>query len=177
MRKTMRNIIRITSIATAIALIPMSATSSALALPGQRTGDLDSLGTSRSNEERSSGLSAEANSAERSSPGSLVSITWSVKNEGGDHVDFNWPQGTSYMYNNSTSYSGVTIINEGTKYHPLMDSNGECLCSGNTSLEMKNSLKPGEQVAYWSMFSVPSDVDTITLEIPGFDPIEDIPIS
>lgn len=92
-------------------------------------------------------------------------------------MDFNWPQGTSYMYNNSTSYSGVTIINEGTKYHPLMDSNGECLCSGNTSLEMKNSLNPGEKVAYWSMFSVPSDVDTITLEIPGFDPIEDIPIS
>ena len=58
-----------------------------------------------------------------------------------------------------------------------MDSATECLCSGNTSTEFLAIIDPGEKVAYWSMYSVPEDVDAITLEIPGFEPIEDIPIS
>ena len=58
-----------------------------------------------------------------------------------------------------------------------MDATGACLCSGNLSFDFKEKIQPGEKVAYWSMYSVPEDVDAITLEIPGFEPIEDIPIS
>ncbi len=83
------------------------------------------------------------------------------------------------MYSNSNYFSGVTITSHnGTmRHHPIMDENGGCLCSGNLSFDFKEEIHPGEQVAYWSMYSVPEDVDTITLEIPGFEPIEDIPIS
>ena len=83
------------------------------------------------------------------------------------------------MYKDALSYSGVTITSNDRekRFHPIMDGDNNCLCSGNVSIDFKESIGPGEQVAYWSMYSVPEDVDTITLEIPGFEPIEDIPIS
>ena len=83
------------------------------------------------------------------------------------------------MYNRSLHYAGVTAFspNEGTRFHPVMDSNAECLCSGDISLEFKAEIDPGEKIAYWSMFPIPDNIDTIDLEIPGFEPIEDIPIS
>lgn len=94
-------------------------------------------------------------------------------------VPFTWAVGTSYMYENTNSYSGVTVTSSSSakRHHPVMDQNGDCLCSGDTSLEAKTFIEPGDKVVYWSMFSVPQDVDSIDLEIPGFDPIEGIPIS
>ncbi|MEU2940367.1 hypothetical protein ABZ620_05335 [Nocardiopsis alba] len=159
--------------------LSLSTASGALAIQTPKDNGLDSLGTSGSNDEISSGLSAEANSAERSESSSVLSVTWSIENSGDSDAYFTWPNGSTYMYNDPLFYSGVTIksTEENKRYHPIMDSSGECLCSGNASIDFKERIRPGEQVAYWSMFSVPSDVDTITLEIPGFDPIEDIPIS
>ncbi len=58
-----------------------------------------------------------------------------------------------------------------------MDGKGYCLCSGEESNELIKVLDPGEKIAYWSLFSVPEDLEAITVEIPNFDPIEDIPIS
>jgi hypothetical protein len=166
-------------IAALVLALPLTTASSVLAAPGPQTGDLESLGTSQSNDTISSGVSAEAHKAERNESGNILSVTWSVENTGVTQVAFSWPAGTTYMYNNHSSYSGVTVTSsdESNRYHPLMDSEGDCLCSGNTSLDSKNTLEPGDKVAYWSMFSVPSDVDSINLEIPGFDVIEDIPIS
>ncbi|MBE1459553.1 hypothetical protein H4W79_003767 [Nocardiopsis terrae] len=162
-----------------IAILPFVTASGALAAPAPKTENLDSLGNAESNEEISSDFLAEAHSAERSGAGNLISVTWSVENIGDRDAGFDWPQGNSYMYSNVTSYSGVTITSstKSKRFHPLMDSDGDCLCSGNTSMDVKNILRPGEKVAYWSMYSVPEDVDSIDLEIPGFEPIEDIPIS
>ncbi|MEU3020562.1 MULTISPECIES: hypothetical protein [unclassified Nocardiopsis] len=159
-------------------LLPFGAASSVLAAPVPQT-DLESLGTAESTDSISSGLTAEAHAAERNASGNLLSLTWSVENQGSSEVDFDWPQGTTYMYSNRMAYSGVTILssNEGTRFHPVMDSAGDCLCSGNNSMDSKNFLRPGEKVVYWSMFSVPEDVESVDLEIPGFDPIEDVPLS
>jgi hypothetical protein len=170
---------RIIGISTLAASLPLSTSSGVLASAIPKVENLDSLGSSSSNDEISTGLSAEAHKAELSESGNILSITWSIKNTGSSGVDFNWPSGKSYMYSNPSHYSGVTITpaDQGNRYHPVMNGESECLCSGDTSLDFKERIEPGEQVAYWSMFSVPSDVDTITLEIPGFDPIEDIPIS
>lgn len=158
--------------------LPFSTASSASALPFPKTDDLASLGSTESNQGNSEGLSAEVHVADRSES-SILSVTWSVENNGRNSVSFDWPSGTSYMYSNSLYYSGVTAASpsEGMRFHPIMDSNGECLCSGDTSFDFKGQISPGEKVVYWSMFSVPDDVDSIDLEIPGFDPIEGIPIS
>lgn len=161
------------------ASLSFSTGSSVLAASAPTTEKLDSLGAAESNENVSSGLTAEAHLAERSESGSLLSVTWSIKNEGDSDVRFNWPSGTSYMYSQPVYYSGVTTSSRDghTRYHPLMDGVSDCVCSGQLSLDFKVLIKPEEQVAYWSMYSVPEDVDAITLEIPGFEPIEDIPIS
>ncbi|MEC3894337.1 hypothetical protein [Nocardiopsis sp. LDBS1602] len=171
--------LRSLGVAALVASLPLATASGVLANPVPTTDELGSLGTAASNDEVSEGLTAEAHQTERSESGSLVSVTWSVENNGAEKVFFNWPAGTSYMYSLTTYYSGVTATSteKDMRYHPIMDGESDCLCSGKLSNDFKEIINPGEQVAYWSMFSVPSDVDTITLEIPGFDPIEDIPIS
>lgn len=174
----MRNI-RFALLVALVTIFPISASSSALALTAPQTENLDSFGIAESSDERSSGFSAEAHLAERSESGSYVSVTWSVENNGETSTFFNWPSGISYMYSNPNFFSGVTVTSgDGSeRHHPLMDASGGCLCSGSFSIDFKEEIHPGEQVAYWSMYSVPEDVDAITLEIPGFEPIEDIPIS
>lgn len=165
---------------TALVLtLPLLTASSVLASPAPQTETLDSLGVADSSESISAGLSAEAHTVERNDSGNLLSVTWSIENSGDAPATFSWPSGTSYMYDDPSSFSGVTITStdEGRRYHPLMDSEGDCLCSGNVSLDFKATIEPGEKVAYWSMYSVPLDVNEIDLEIPGFDAIENIPVS
>ncbi|QVJ03348.1 hypothetical protein KGD82_20530 [Nocardiopsis eucommiae] len=101
-----------------------------------------------------------------------------MRNDGGEDVYFDWPTGDSYLYEN-IPYSGVTATSSDmtTRFHPIMDSSNSCLCSGVSSIDFKERIGPGEQVAYWSMFSVPRDVDTINLEVPGFEDIVDIPVT
>lgn len=162
-----------------ITVLPLSTASSVLAAQAPRSETLDSLGTADSNEDQSTDLSVEAHTVERNESGSLLSITWSVENSGNSEVFVDWLTGTSYMYSMPAYFSGVTVISSdgANRYHPVMDGESECLCSGKLSIDFKENIGPGEQVAYWSMYSVPEDVDAITLEIPGFEPIEDIPIS
>ena len=175
----MKKKLRAVGILTIASLLPFNTASGALASHTPMSDNLDSLGIAESNEDMSNGLIAEANTAERGDSGTFVSVTWSVENNSGSEVYFGWPHGQSYTYSDPTYYSGVTATSKdgANRHHPLMDSTTECLCSGNTSTEFLAIINPGEKVAYWSMYSVPEDVDAITLEIPGFEPIEDIPIS
>ncbi|QUX31918.1 hypothetical protein KGD83_23045 [Nocardiopsis akebiae] len=89
-----------------------------------------------------------------------------------------WLRDRSYSYTGQ-NFAGVTMANsdEGTRYHPIMDGNGTCLCSGSISNDLVQNLGSGDEVTYWSLFSVPDDIESVTVEIPNFDPIEDIPIS
>jgi hypothetical protein len=59
------------------------------------------------------------------------------------------------------------------KYFVVQDSHGDCLCSH----EIKD-LSPEVQVALWATFPpVPDEVQKITVEIPHFPPLEDVPIN
>ena len=148
------------------------------AAPASKPRDLDSLGSATGNETQSSNLVAEANIAERNEAGNILSITWSIENTGSDRVTLTWLAGRSYLYSGA-NYAGVTAMaaDGSSRFHPIMDESGSCLCSVDSSSAFKEWVSPGEKVSYWSMFSVPSDVESITLEIPGFEPIENIPIS
>ncbi|WP_017543744.1 hypothetical protein [Nocardiopsis prasina] len=174
----MKRIVRAVGAAALLAVLAAVTSSGALAASGPMTENLDSLGTAESNEGFSSGLSAEVHSAEKDGAESFLSVTWSIRNDSGEDVYFDWPTGDSYLYEN-IPYSGVTATSTdmATRFHPIMDSSNACLCSGVSSIDFKERIGPGEQVAYWSMFSVPEDVDAINLEIPGFADIEDITIS
>jgi hypothetical protein len=143
-----------------------------------RTENLDSLGTAPGNEASTTSLIAEVNLIERNEAGNIVSVTWSIENQGSERVVLTWLRGRSYIYSGG-NYAGVTVTDgEGTsRFHPVMDSLGECLCSGKNSNSFKERLEPGDKVAYWSIFSLPEDIEEVTIEIPRFEPIEDIPIS
>lgn len=171
----MRNI-WITSAALITALILAVGVSSASPLP--KTEDLDTLGASEGNSAESTGLIAEVHQAERSSEGNLVSVTWSIKNNGNERVVLAWLSDRTYTYS-GPNFAGVTAMSEEltTRYHPIMDSSGTCLCSGKTSNDFSQRVEPGDQIAYWSLFSIPDNVQQLTVEIPNFTPIEDIPIS
>ncbi|MFL1432793.1 MULTISPECIES: hypothetical protein [unclassified Nocardiopsis] len=164
-----------TSSSLAVVLISMGVSS---ASPMPNSSDLDILGSSQGNGTQSDNLAAEVNQAERNSQGNLLSVTWTIENTGNERVVLTWLEGKTYTYSGA-NYAGVTITRTdgGTRYHPVMDGAGECLCSGDNSSTFRERIEPGEKMSYWSMFSVPSDVENISVEIPGFEPIEDIPIS
>ncbi|WP_193374024.1 hypothetical protein [Nocardiopsis salina] len=159
----------------AVACVPLLTLAS-----GSASADEDShaLGTSQGNETESQGLTAEANQVERNERGNLVSVDWAIVNETDSDVVLTWlHEQETYTYSGDY-YSGVTIVDPetDTRYHPLMDQAGECVCAGNTSGRFFNQVVAGGYSPYWSLFSTPSDVETLTLEVPGFEPIEDIPI-
>ncbi|MES0833191.1 hypothetical protein [Nocardiopsis tropica] len=140
--------------------------------------DLESLGSAPGNSDQSDGLTATVHQAERDETGAFLSVTWSIENSGSNARGIVWLRDRAYSYS-GPNYAGVTAVSgdSGTRFHPIMDGNGECLCSGPTSNNIAQQVEPGSQVAYWSMFSVPSDIDSINIEIPNFEPIEDVPIS
>lgn len=162
-----------TSITTLILAVGVSSAS-----PLPRVEDLDTLGSAQGNSNESTNLTAEVHQVERSSEGNLVSVTWSIKNDGNERVVLAWLSDRTYTYS-GPNFAGVTTLSEEftTRYHPIMDSAGSCLCSGKTSNDFSQRVEPGEQVAYWSLFSIPDDVQRLTVEIPNFSPIEEIPIS
>ncbi|MEV2277959.1 hypothetical protein AB0I72_20470 [Nocardiopsis sp. NPDC049922] len=164
------------SLATIVAFSMSTGISAATPMP--ITGDLESLGTGQSSAPVSANLIAEVHWAERDDSGSFLSVTWSIENIGNGQEGLAWLRDGAYLYDGQ-GFSGVSTVDpgEGTRYHPVMDGTGSCLCSGERNNEFIAALNPGEQVAYWSLFSVPADLDSVTVEIPNFDPIEDVPIS
>lgn len=158
-----------------IAPFVVSASASASTMP--RENDLESLGSSSGTEGRSSNLTLEVQKVEKNATENLLSVTWSVENTGNDGVSLTWLNEGSYQYS-GPFFSAVNIMDSDSerKFHPVMDGAGSCLCSGNTSSSFVRRVDPGEQVSYWSLFSVPGDVESIDLEAPGFEPVEDITV-
>lgn len=142
------------------------------------TVNLDSLGTAQGNSNLSADLIAAVHQAERDQSGTFLTVTWSIENSGSNPAGIVWIRDRTYSYS-SPNYAGVTAVSDdsGTRFHPIMDGNGECLCSGPTSNNIAQQVEPDAQVAYWSLFSIPEDVESVTIEVPEFDPIEDVPIS
>ncbi|WP_231972553.1 hypothetical protein [Nocardiopsis alborubida] len=175
MRKAARKLGLITTIS--ITALVFSVGTSTSAAPTQN--DFEALGTAPGNETSSSSLTAEVNVAEENESGNLLAVTWSIENSGSEPVVLTWLTDLSYTYSGGAYFSGVTAFSpeNGTRYHPIMDGEGECLCAGNVSNDFEQRVDSEEKMTYWSMYSVPSDLETISVEIPGFDPIEDIPIS
>ncbi|WP_241479645.1 hypothetical protein [Nocardiopsis lucentensis] len=175
MKKSARGIYLATL--TALLLTNTPGSTGASSTPPLKT-NLDSLGSAYGNWPRSNGLNAHVHQANRNESENLLSVVWSIENPASQSVSITWIADRSYTYT-GPYFSGVTVVttDESSRFHPVMDGAGSCVCSGDTAHDFKRQIPPNEQVAYWSLFSVPSDVESVTVEIPGFDPIEDVPIS
>ncbi len=76
---------------------------------------------------------------------------------------------------NMWSLAGISLVDivGRKKYFVASDSEGKCLCSLDIS-----ALQPKARVNLWAKFPAPPpDVQTISVLIPRFAPIEEIPIS
>jgi hypothetical protein len=79
--------------------------------------------------------------------------------------------GLSYGYN----ASGIDLIDAAgkKKYLVILDSDKKCLCS-----IIEGSIEPKSRIKLYAKFPAPpEDVKKITIEIPHFTPMEDVPIS
>jgi hypothetical protein len=73
------------------------------------------------------------------------------------------------------SVDGIHLIDPvgKKKYFVVRDSDGACLCSREIQ-----AVAPGGQSVMWAKFpSPPDDVQKMTVEIPHFPPLEDVPVS
>jgi hypothetical protein len=79
-----------------------------------------------------------------------------------------------YRENGDRSFSGIHLIDSVSKkkYFVAADTDGNCLCS-----EHVDDIKPKSKVSLWAKFPAPpDDLRKITVEIPHFIPIDDVPI-
>ncbi len=123
-------------------------------------------------------------SADGEQSGTRVEIT-KLKRNSGDTVTLNYVLvndsdanlATSdllkaYAYNSS---DGVTLIDAAgkKKYLVIMDSDKKCLCSADL-----HGVPAKSRINLWAKFPAPpADVKEISIAIPHFQPIDDVPIS
>lgn len=84
---------------------------------------------------------------------------------------------TYYNFHETEAHSvdGVHLIDPvgKKKYFVVRDTGGACLCSREIQ-----AIAPGAQSVLWAKFPAPpEDVQKVTVEVPHFPPLEDIPVS
>jgi hypothetical protein len=78
-------------------------------------------------------------------------------------------------YHSSRDMSGVHLIDAVSKkkYFAIADTDGICLCSQGV-----DDIAPNSQAAVWAKFPAPPpSVTKITVEVPHFIPLENVPIT
>ncbi len=108
--------------------------------------------------------------------GGTVSMKFTIAN-GSDK-----PVGSGYEFADKDhdiidhgSVGGVQLIDEGgkKKYFVVRDTDGKCVCS-----QKIKEVKPGESENFWARFPAPPDtVQKITVIVPHFQPMDDVPLS
>ncbi|MUL42532.1 hypothetical protein FZ103_15355 [Streptomonospora sp. PA3] len=89
-----------------------------------------------------------------------------------------WFGNPVYIYREDV-FSGITLVdsNHGFRHHPIMDEEEYCSCSGYAPrAPYAPFVRPGDSIDYWAMYSIRQEVKSVDIEIPGFDPIEDVPV-
>lgn len=107
--------------------------------------------------------------------GGTVSMKFSIAN-GSDK-----PVGGGYEYGDRdheildhSTVGGVQLIDEAgkKKYFVVRDTGGKCVCSQGIK-----EVKPGQTENFWARFPAPPDtVQKITVIVPHFQPMDDVPI-
>lgn len=128
-------------------------------------------------------LYLEINSLDRSPNSGLTSLAYTIENKGkseSESIKGFLRNADTYKYGHPRDMrlNSPTLVNNETKYLTIMDSEDDCLCPrGTGSNDIPDEIPAGESVPVWSSYWVPDNVSTVTVEIPGFDPIKDVPIS
>ncbi len=85
------------------------------------------------------------------------------------------PWGYAGRFGNGKDFSGVHLIDAPHKkeYFAVTDTDGTCLCSNAV-----DDVAPGAEVAIWVKYpATPVAVSKVTVQVPHFEPMDDVPIS
>jgi hypothetical protein len=108
--------------------------------------------------------------------GGTVTLKFALVNNSSKSMGFGYTFGDpGHEIKDHGSVGGVNLLDAAgkKKYFVARDSENNCLCSRGLS-----NLEPGTRLSYWAKFPAPpDDVKKITVEIPHFTPMEDVPIS
>ena len=79
---------------------------------------------------------------------------------------------TDYVMNRQHDIELVDAVNK-KKYLVIKDADGNCLCTPGGA-----DVKPGSQVSIWAKFPAPpAEVTKVSVAIPGFISMDDVPVS
>jgi len=107
--------------------------------------------------------------------GSTVTLKFTIYNDSNTELSIGGKFNASgYKENGGRSFSGIHLLDSVSKkkYFVAADSDGNCLCS-----EGVNDIPPKTQISLWAKFPAPPDnIQKITVQIPHFIPVDDVPI-
>ena len=107
--------------------------------------------------------------------GSAVTLKFTIYNNSNTELGTGMRfKADGYKENGGRSFSGIHLIDEVAKkkYFVVADTDGNCVCS-----EHVDDIAPKAQTSLWAKFPAPPDnIQKITVEIPHFTPIDDVPI-
>ena len=122
-----------------------------------------------------SGAKAVVQELKRTGNGT-VSLKFTITNGSDKRVNsgYNFADKDHEVIDHGT-VGGVQLVDEAgkKKYLVVRDTSGKCVCSSGV-----NDIKPGETTNLWARFPAPPDtVQKITVIVPHFQPMDDVPIS
>ena len=122
-----------------------------------------------------SGVTASVKELKRTS-GGTISLKFTITNGSAKDFDFGYHLGDKdHDVTDFASIGGVQLIDPvgKKKYFVARDSENKCVCSS----KLKD-LKAGDSINLWAKFPAPpEDVAKISIIIPRFSPMDDVPIS
>jgi hypothetical protein len=120
-----------------------------------------------------SGLTVEVTELKRGS-GGTVTLKFVMINNAKKKVDFGYNYGDGST-GDISSVGGTHLIDavNKKKYLVVRDSGKKCVCS-----VVKGGIEVGERANLWAKFPAPpADVQKVSVVIPHFSPMDDVPIS
>ena len=107
--------------------------------------------------------------------GGTVSLKFTITNGSDKSMGFGYNfADKDHEVGDHGSVGGVQLVDEAgkKKYFVVRDTAGKCVCSQGVK-----DLKPGETANLWARFPAPPDaVQKITVIVPHFQPMDDVPI-
>ncbi|MEO3805696.1 OmpA family protein [Nonomuraea sp. B1E8] len=115
----------------------------------------------------------------RRDAGGYVLLTWTVHNR--DDLPLNvWTSSkdSSGLYEESST-TAITLEAGDRRYRTVRDADARVAIGPDLQrLGLDDyTVEKGEQYTLWAMFKPPADVSRVTVRIPGFEPVSDVPIS
>jgi hypothetical protein len=115
------------------------------------------------------GLTLTVQELKRSS--NALTLKFVLQSKGGMAFGYDFGEGGKEF----GSIGGIHLIDAANKkkYFVVRDADGSCVCSRDIA-----NIAAGSQSVLWAKFPAPpDDVQKITVEVPHFPPIEDVPIT